>query len=232
MIRIYYDSEFTGLHRNSTLISIGMVTDRGSTFYAEFIDYDKEQVNDWINENVIANLKFKDKPLLSPGLNHHQEKWNAAQVILKGPPFEYSIEVSGTADIVREQLSKWLQNISEFYQQELQFYVDCYAYDWMLLVDLLTEGKTAIDMPNFIDYIPVDLSTVLWSMMEDPDVNREKFAGTRFVDDLNVDPDNGNIIDGVIHKHNALWDAKVIKHCFQRITRHCVPDKCALIYTE
>ena len=41
MKRIYYDAEFTGLHINTTLISIGMVSDSGSFFYAEFNDYDK-----------------------------------------------------------------------------------------------------------------------------------------------------------------------------------------------
>jgi len=55
-MRIYFDCEFTGLHQNTTLISIGMVADDGREFYAELNDYDKTQVDDWLKENVIANL--------------------------------------------------------------------------------------------------------------------------------------------------------------------------------
>ena len=52
------DSEFTGLHQNTTLISIGLVSECGKTFYAEFNDYDFNQVDDWLKENVINNLQY------------------------------------------------------------------------------------------------------------------------------------------------------------------------------
>lgn len=59
MTKIYYDSEFTGLHKDTTLISIGLISECGTkTFYAEFLDYDKSQVDDWIQNNVIDNLLF------------------------------------------------------------------------------------------------------------------------------------------------------------------------------
>lgn len=56
MTKVFFDTEFTGLHQNTTLISIGLVSECGKTFYAEFTDYDKGQVDDWIQENVIKNL--------------------------------------------------------------------------------------------------------------------------------------------------------------------------------
>ncbi len=34
-MNIYFDTEFTGLHKNTTLISIGMIAENGRTFYAE-----------------------------------------------------------------------------------------------------------------------------------------------------------------------------------------------------
>lgn len=40
-LKVYYDAEFTGLNRNTDLISIGLVSEYGNYFYAEFIDYDK-----------------------------------------------------------------------------------------------------------------------------------------------------------------------------------------------
>ena len=52
MTRLFFDTEFTGLHQKTTLISIGIVSDDSKTFYAEFTDYDKTQCDDWINENV------------------------------------------------------------------------------------------------------------------------------------------------------------------------------------
>ena len=55
-MKVFLDTEFTGLHQHTTLISLGLVAENGEEFYAEFTDYDKAQVNDWITENVINNL--------------------------------------------------------------------------------------------------------------------------------------------------------------------------------
>ena len=55
-MRIFFDTEFTGLHQNTTLISIGCIDENGRTFYAESTDYDRSQVDDWIQKNVISNL--------------------------------------------------------------------------------------------------------------------------------------------------------------------------------
>jgi len=55
MKKLFFDTEFTGLHQNTTLISIGIIADSGETFYAELTDYAKDQVNDWLRDNVIAN---------------------------------------------------------------------------------------------------------------------------------------------------------------------------------
>ena len=54
-MKIFLDTEFTGLHQYTTLISIGIISEFGDTFYAEFSDYDKNQVDNWIQENVINN---------------------------------------------------------------------------------------------------------------------------------------------------------------------------------
>jgi hypothetical protein len=34
--KIFFDTEFTGLHQGTTLISIGLISECGKTFYAEF----------------------------------------------------------------------------------------------------------------------------------------------------------------------------------------------------
>lgn len=53
---IWFDTEFSGLHKNTTPISIGLISDTNKTFYAEFEDFDKSQVDEWIQNNVINNL--------------------------------------------------------------------------------------------------------------------------------------------------------------------------------
>lgn len=58
-MKVFFDTEFTGLHQKTTLISIGLVTEDGREFYAEFTDYDKTQVDDWVQTNVIAKLTGK-----------------------------------------------------------------------------------------------------------------------------------------------------------------------------
>ena len=60
-MKLFFDTEFTGLHKDTTLISIGIISEDERTFYAELTDYDKSQVDDWIKENVIDNLLLKDK---------------------------------------------------------------------------------------------------------------------------------------------------------------------------
>ena len=56
MTKIFFDTEFTGLHQGTTLISIGLVSECGKTFYAELTDYDKSQIDEWLQENVIEKL--------------------------------------------------------------------------------------------------------------------------------------------------------------------------------
>lgn len=55
-MKVFFDTEFTGLHQNTTLISIGMVDEHGREFYGACTDYDQSQVDDWLRENVIAHL--------------------------------------------------------------------------------------------------------------------------------------------------------------------------------
>lgn len=43
-MKVFFDTEFTGLHQKTTLISIACITEDGKEFYAEFTDYDEAQV--------------------------------------------------------------------------------------------------------------------------------------------------------------------------------------------
>lgn len=55
-MKVFFDTEFTGLHQETTLISIGLIDESGREFYAELNDYDTRQVNHWLRDNVITKL--------------------------------------------------------------------------------------------------------------------------------------------------------------------------------
>ena len=55
-LKIFFDTEFTGLRQDTTLISIGMISENGRQFYAELTDYNEKLCDDWIKENVLEHL--------------------------------------------------------------------------------------------------------------------------------------------------------------------------------
>lgn len=175
---LYFDTEFTGLHKNTTLISIGIISDNNKTFYAELTDYDKSQVDDWIKTNVISNLLFED------------EKKN---IVISDDEKKYQIK--GDSKFLKTHLTEWLSKFSE-----VEIWSDCLSYDWVLFCDIF---GTVFDIPKNVYYIPFDISTLFKLKRIDPDISREEFTGTN---------DNKN-------KHNALFDAKVIKKCYEKLVK-------------
>jgi len=57
MKKVFFDTEFTGGGVNTSLISIGMVSDCGRKLYLEFNDYDRSQVTPWIAKNILGLLQ-------------------------------------------------------------------------------------------------------------------------------------------------------------------------------
>ncbi len=151
--KLFFDTEFTGLHQNTTLISIGLVAETGQTFYAEFNDYDVTQINDWIGENVINNLVLAD----------YTHNINLNEFIIKGDK-----------EAVKDALTHWL---SQFDQMEI--WSDCLAYDWVLFCQLY---NGAFGVPKNVYYIPFDISTVFKIKGIDPDISREEFTKDVFQD--------------------------------------------------
>lgn len=174
-MKIFFDTEFTGLHQKTTLISIGLVSEDGREFYAELTDYDTGQVDEWIRENVINHL------------------FGAVQTSFFDGEFSF-----GDKTTVKASLEKWL---SQFEQVEM--WSDCLSYDWVLFCQLF--GHT-FNIPKNVYYIPFDIVTLFKLKGIDPDINREKFAfGETYTEMLG-------------QKHNALWDAKVIRACYEKLT--------------
>jgi hypothetical protein len=164
-MKLFFDTEFTGLHQKTTLLSIGIVDENGREFYRELDDYDHSQLNDWLKENVIGN--FKNEGSVNMGM-------------------------------LRDDLKEWLKAYD--YGETIEMWSDCLAYDWVLFCEIF---GGAFEVPKNIYYIPFDICTLMKIKGVDPDVNREEFAPLPM-------PDK-------IPKHNALWDAQVIKACYTKL---------------
>lgn len=150
-MRLFLDSEFTGLHKDTTLVSIGLVSEEGHTFYAELSDYDDNQIDDWLRENVIDHLIMKDR---DDSYHFSDER----QTFLRG-----------NKEKVADHLKTWLEK-----RGELEIWSDCLAYDWVLFNDLFGH---AFNIPSNVFYIPFDICTLFKIKGVDPDINRELYAG-------------------------------------------------------
>ena len=188
--KIFFDTEFTGLHQNTTLISIGLVSECGKTFYAEFNDYDFKQVDDWLKENVINNLQYNG-------------------IFQKLDETKNSISYKSTTENIKEKLTTWLEQFSE-----VEIWSDCLSYDWVLFNQIFGH---AFNIPKNVYYIPFDICTLFYAKGIDADISREKFVSNTFSESgepLFFDAE-GNMIEK--QKHNALWDAKIIRQCFVKL---------------
>ena len=184
VLRIYFDTEFTGLRKDTDLISIGLITEGGNTFYAEFTDYDRTKLNSWIIKYVIKNLEH-------PEYNPDYEN--------------YRIEAN--RKLVQFHLNKWLEAVRD--GREVQFVSDCASYDTVLLFDLLTGGRTAIFLPDWISPVVFDiLYPISGELAYGYDMLTNIHKAFDFSRELIID-DWGFHFDGM--KHNALYDAKIIK---------------------
>ena len=190
-MKIFFDTEFSGLHQNTTLISIGMISEDGRKFYAEFNDYDKTQVDSWLQENVIDNLLFKAPP------KNQQEYYMSSRTednIIGNDLYEsYNLDMRGSTEEIKVELEKW---ISQF--DSVEMWSDCLAYDWVLFCQIFGQ---AFNIPKNVCYIPFYICTMMKLKGINPDISREEFIESS--------------VSGM--KHNALYNAKVIKACYEKL---------------
>ena len=184
-MNIYFDCEFTGLQKDTTLISIGLIAEDGRKFYAELNDYDKTQVNEWIQDNVVANLSYNEK-------EHYMPK----ESIEKCKSYACKSDKSHVGRL----LGIWLGQFDK-----IQFVSDVSHYDFVLLVDLL--AGHAFNLPENVSPSCHDINQDIAAHYMVPDwfafdMNREELLA-----DCDV------VVKGL--KHNALYDAKVIKELYK-----------------
>jgi DNA polymerase III epsilon subunit-like protein len=56
MRTVFLDTEFTGEHASTTLVSIGLVGTDDNSLSVNFSDYDRHQVTPWLEENVLRHI--------------------------------------------------------------------------------------------------------------------------------------------------------------------------------
>lgn len=134
-MKIFFDTEFTGLHKDTTLVSIGCVDENGRSFYAELIDYDDNQVDDWIKKNVISHMMYR------------RAVANRTYIDLNDPDYT---GVNGNKEYVAKAFKKWLSKYDE-----VQFVSDVCHYDMVLLIDLF---GGAFDLPKGVSAVCHDLN--------------------------------------------------------------------------
>ena len=187
MRKIFFDTEFTGLHTNPTLVSIGLVSDEGKKFYAELTDFNESQCDDWIKENVLKNL------ILS-GNDDMAKEFDDDNMITT---------VLGSKEDVREELREWLANFGD----DIQFVSDVCHFDFVLLINLF---GNAFDLPKNVSASCHDINQDIakhYGISE-----REAFDKSR--EDIVMEL-CGKPIEG--RKHNALYDAEVVKAIYAEV---------------
>ena len=203
-MKLFFDMEFTGLRQNTTPISIGIVSEDGKKFYAEFTDYDESQCNDWIKENVIKklkaeNIKFDSSHTLCDASSFGNRRW------LK---YNDSMEVAyGEIFYIIPFLQIWLKQFDT-----IQFVSDVCHYDFVLLIDLLTNGGTALDLPENISAVCHDLNMDIARHFHVSDREAFDMSREQIMNELCGSED---IVTG--DKHNSLYDAEVIKAIYKEI---------------
>ena len=192
-MKLFFDTEFTGLQKDTTLISLGVVAEDGSCFYGKFTDYNQEQVNDWIEENVLAKLELSNE--IKSNYDVH--------------------EVKGTKDEVKEAFLFWLDELDA---ETFELVSDVCHYDMILFIDMF---GTAFDLPDYISPACYDINQDIYygssSMQEAFDTNREELLKELA---KNSKDDIYYMVEPVLElsensKHNSLYDALVIKALYE-----------------
>lgn len=195
-MKVFFDTEFTGLHKDTTLISIGLVDENGRTFYAEFSDYDESQCDKWIRENVIKHLKWSTEGPLEDFSNIYDNNW----------------EAFGSKEYIKKVLADWLSKY-----EEVELVSDCCHYDMVLFVDIF---GNAFDLPENVNPVCHDINQDIAKHYDKSERDAFDLSREEIIEKYN------NIIKKYWEseainiegdKHNSLYDAKVIKEIYNLI---------------
>ena len=223
-MKLFFDTEFTGLRKDTTLISIGIVSEDGRKFYAELTDYNENQCNKWINENVVKNLHLPHIPWHSKCTENIKKLEEDGYVISRNPHIpregsllEYDYFKSDNENMTALGDSHWIGiALNEWLKQfdTIQFVSDVCHYDFVLLIDLITNGGTALDLPLNISAVCHDINQDIAQHFGVTDAEAFDMSREQIMNDL---CGSEAIVTG--DKHNSLYDAEVIRAIYKEIEK-------------
>lgn len=215
---IFFDTEFTGLKKGAELISLGMITDQNKRFYAEFTDFNRDDCDDFVEKDVIQNLRC----------THHEElEENSTQIWAENETFVY-----GDTGYIMQELRYWLYDqYLKGGKDRIQLVSDVCHFDMYLLVTQLFGD--AFNFPDYVNPVCYDICQDLCARAEYLTEETEVSPGVTVAKkDIAWYPDmqfmpaafdvsreqvcmylHGKLPAGV--KHNALYDAEVIKMIYE-----------------
>lgn len=201
---IFFDTEFTGLVPNTSLISIGCLTEYGEEFYAELTDYNERLITKWIYDNVIDHLFYRDD---DPQFTRRSND---------------SCTVKGSMSYVGKEFRDWCNQLRYYHLDDIQFVSDVSHYDAVLLFNLF-DG--AINTPKYISPAVYDINQMIADMCY---VSLKDAFNISREDLLSGSYEEMPIGD----KHNALFDARVIKRIYEVMksdNRECMKNQACKI---
>lgn len=137
MTKIFFDIKFTGFHKLTTPISIGLYSEDGRSYYAEFSDFDKYQINE-------RTKKFTDYLILE-GYNF----------ISDYKPKDDSVLVLGDHLLVKETLLDWL---TPYKENGIEMWGDGISFQWVIFISIF---GNIYEAPDYVLKNPMDLKTTL-----------------------------------------------------------------------
>lgn len=206
-MNVYFDTEFTGLEGSDPdLISIGMISEDGHKFYAEFTDYDEKRINPWVVDNVLAYLRDPN----TDDYCYSEMAWDPNSAI--GETQSY---VHGNRRYICDKLEDWFSYVSTDLEtgepKDIVLVGDVCYYDMYLLCNKVFNGS--FDLPENLIPACYDICQDIAKLMPH-DSMLDAFNATR--EDLckafnqlsRCELPKGE-------KHNALYDAEVIKAIYE-----------------
>lgn len=188
-MKVYFDTEFTGLKKDTTLVSIGLISETHKAFYAEFTDYDKTYKDQWFKDNVEKNLLYGT------------DKWGKDLSPLITPESKYFIY--GNKSQIKTRISEYFSSF-----ESVELVSDVCHYDMVLLIDIF---GTAFDLPKNVSSVCYDINQDIARFCKITnstafDINREELLEILMGMKLPIDI-----------KHNSLYDAFVIMAIYKNI---------------
>lgn len=241
-LKIFFDAEFTGLSKNTDILSLACITDNNDIFYWERSSIgtemcvnkmiknmnpmlpieEKENNINFIRNNVIGNF------ILNSLDNVEKDKNTVSYINSQSKTF--NMYKKSNLDVeVSMKFIYWLLDIKDKYKADkIVFCSDVGHYDFVLLIDLITNGGSALNLPDWVlpyslDYIHNlsinnDYSNAFNISREEifcrhkgltkeqiPEYVKNSLYNDEFL------PTVYPITESTERKHNALWDAFILK---------------------